>query len=67
MGKLMRRPANAVQKTARRKGSVAAGAATASVVLLAAGAWPLGLIGAGIAGWATWDWFRFRARNGLRF
>jgi len=63
----VRKPRNEVEKTSRKKGTVAAGTATASAVLVAVGAWPLGLIGAGITGWAAWDWFRHRARNGMRF
>ncbi|MCA9667413.1 MAG: hypothetical protein KC503_17555 [Myxococcales bacterium] len=57
----------AIKEKAKRKGQVAGGAAVGSAVLLAVGAWPIGLIGAGIAGWAAWDWFRYRARNGMRF
>ncbi len=56
-----------VKKKAKQKGAVAAGTAAASAVLIAVGAWPLGLIGLGVSSWATWDWFKYRAKNGLRF
>lgn len=56
-----------VKKKAKQKGTVAAGGVAASTLLCAVGAWPLGVIGLGLSGWATWDWFRYRAKNGLRF
>ncbi len=53
--------------TARKKGLAAAGTAIGSVALLVID-WPiLGAIGLAGAGYLTWDWFRFRAKRGLRF
>lgn len=53
---------------AKRKGLLAAGAAGGAVAAFALLGTPvlgtLGLIGAAYLGW---DWFQFRAKNGMRF
>jgi hypothetical protein len=53
---------------AKKKGVLAAGAAagTAAVFLLTP-LWPLGVIGLAGTGYLTWDWFKFRAKRGMRF
>jgi hypothetical protein len=55
------------QNTARRKGIVAGMATVGSVALLAAGAWPLAIVGAASAALLAVDWFRYRAERGMRF
>ncbi len=55
------------QAIARRKGLVASAVTVGSVALLAAGAWPLAIVGLASAGLLTVDWFRFRAERGMRF
>jgi hypothetical protein len=55
------------ERKARLKGGVAAGSAAIGVALIVAGAPILGVIGLGLSGLAAWDWFRYRARNGMRF
>jgi hypothetical protein len=55
------------QKTARKKGLVAAAATTGAVTLGVAVAWPLGVIAAVPAAYLGWDWFMYRAKRGMRF
>ena len=64
MGPLVKRN----KSVARRKGSVAAAVAGGSIALMIAGA-PIVLGFAGLAGAAYlgYDWFHFRAKNGMRF
>jgi hypothetical protein len=52
---------------AKKKGIYAA-AAWGGTVLLGVTAGPvLGLVAAGGAGYLTWKWFVYRAKNGIRF
>ncbi len=55
-----------VKRTAAKKGWIALGTGVAGV---AAGFlwWPLALVGLGAAGYFTYDWFKYRGKNGLRF
>jgi hypothetical protein len=56
------------RETAKKKGLLAAGAAAGTAaVFVFTGLWPLGLIGLVGTGWLTWDWFKFRAKRGMRF
>ncbi len=51
---------------ARRKGTIAAAATGGSVLLLFASP-VLGVLGLAGAAYLGYDWFTFRARNGMRF
>jgi hypothetical protein len=54
--------------TAKKKGMMAAGAAAGTAaVFLFTSLWPLGLIGLAGTGYLAWDWFKFRAKRGMRF
>lgn len=56
------------QRTARRKGFLAAAVGGGSALLVATAAAPvLGILGLAGAGYLTYDWFMFRAKNGMRF
>jgi uncharacterized membrane protein len=63
MGSLMTKN----QQTARRKGVTAAAVAGGSVLLMVANAPILGVAGLVAAGYFTYDWFMYRAKNGMRF
>jgi len=56
-----------VKTVARRRGVAAAATGAASVALLALGAPVLAAVGAGAAGLLAYRWFKYRAKNGLRF
>jgi hypothetical protein len=63
MGELMTN-----QKTARKKGLLAASVAGGSALVLALTSAPvIGVIGLVGAGYLTYDWFMYRAKRGMRF
>ncbi len=56
------------KEIARKKGVFARGALGGSAALFVLGApWWLGGAALGSAGYLTYKWFMFRAKNGLRF
>jgi len=56
------------EKTARRKGAPGGAVAAGSAGLLVIANGPLlGGLGLAGAGYLTYDWFMFRAKNGMRF
>lgn len=53
---------------AKRKGTIAAAAAAGAGVIAVAGAPVILVVGAVAgAGYAAYDWFKFRVKNGMRF
>lgn len=52
---------------ARRKGLVAAAVAGGSLFVALTASPFLGVLGLAGAGYLTYDWFRFRAKRGMRF
>jgi hypothetical protein len=53
--------------TAKKKGWIAAGTGAGSVALLVLAHPFLFAAGAVATGYFAWDWFRFRAKRGMRF
>ena len=54
-------------RKARMKGYLAGAALTGTVLFFLSGWTILGLIGLGATGYLAYDWFRFRAKRGMRF
>lgn len=63
MGSIIKRN----KEIARRKGTMAAVAAGGSVALFALSVPVLPFIGLAGAAYLGYDWFKFRAKNGMRF
>ncbi|MDQ3369068.1 MAG: hypothetical protein M3680_26895 [Myxococcota bacterium] len=51
----------------KRKGLIAAATAGGAAAIVVAGAPIVGALGLIGAGYLAWDWFSFRAKNGMRF
>ena len=56
-----------VTTTARKKGWKAALAAGGSVAIFSTVGWVLGCLSLAGSAWLTYDWLKFRGKNGLRF
>ena len=55
------------KEIAKRKGTVAAAAAGGSAAVLLLVSPVLGVLGLAGAAYLGYDWFKFRAKNGMRF
>jgi len=55
------------QKTARKKGLIAAAATGGAIALGVAASPVLGVVAMVPAAYFGWDWFMYRAKRGMRF
>jgi hypothetical protein len=55
------------RRTSKTKGLLAASTAAGGVILAVATHPVIGLIGLGGAAYLAYDWFKFRAKRGMRF
>ena len=63
MGSLMKR----TQQVEKKKRYLATGVAAVGVAMTAVGTPFLGVPVLAVGAWLGWDWFKFRAQNGMRF